>query len=151
MTRPNLLAAAALTTGILFGSAPLAAQATREILPQPPAAGATLSSIVKVGDMLYLSGQLGTAPGQGLAAGGIGPETQQAMTNIKGLLEQVGSGMDRVVKCTVFLADIADFRAMNDVYRTFFPANPPARSTVAVAGLVLNARIEVECMALAGR
>jgi reactive intermediate/imine deaminase len=73
------------------------------------------------------------------------------MENIKRLLEQVGSGMDRVVKCTVFLADIADFRAMNEVYRTFFPAEPPARSTVAVASLVLNARVEIECMALAGR
>jgi reactive intermediate/imine deaminase len=144
-------AAVAATIAIVAPSTPLAAQARREILPQAPAAGATLSPIVKVGEMLYLSGQLGTSPGQGLAAGGIGPETQQTMENIKRLLEQVGSGMDRVVKCTVFLADIADFRAMNEVYRTFFPAEPPARSTVAVASLVLNAKVEIECMALAGR
>ena len=58
--------------------------------------------------------------------------------------------MDRVVKCTVYLIDVADFRAMNDVYRTYFPSEPPARSTIAVAGLVLNAKIEIECMALAG-
>lgn len=126
------------------------AQVRKESLPQAPAAGATLSQIVKVGDMLYLSGQLGTIPGQGLAQGGIGPETKQSLENIKRLLEQVGSSMDRVVKCTVFLIDVADFRAMNEVYRAYFPTEPPARSTVAVAGLVLNAKIEIECMALAG-
>jgi len=101
--------------------------------------------------MLYLSGQLGFAPGQGLVPGGIGPETRQAMTNIKTLLESVGSGMDRVVKCTVYLADVAEFQAMNAEYRTFFPSEPPARTTVAVSGLVSNARIEVTCLALAGR
>jgi 2-iminobutanoate/2-iminopropanoate deaminase len=66
------------------------------------------------------------------------------------VVEAAGSSMARVVKCTVFLADIADFRAMNEVYRTYFPTEPPARSTVAVAGLVLNARVEIECLALAG-
>lgn len=136
---------------LLLGAAPLHAQARREILPQAPAPGANLSSIVKVGEMLYLSGQLGFAPGQGLVEGGIGPETRQTMENIKRLLEQVGSAMDRVVKCTVYLADINDFRAMNEVYRTFFPSEPPARTTVAVSGLVSNARIEVTCLALAGR
>lgn len=141
-----------LALGIMaWATTPLAAQREREILPQPPAAGATLSPIVKVGDMLYLSGQLGTVRGRGLVEGGIGPETRQALENIKGLLEQVGSSMDRVVKCTVFLADIGDFRPMNAEYRTFFPSGPPARSTVAVAGLVLNARVEIECLALAGR
>ncbi|MCL4865727.1 MAG: RidA family protein [Gemmatimonadales bacterium] len=142
---------ATLTVALLMGAGPLAAQATREILPQAPRPGANLSSIVKVGDMLYLSGQLGFAPGQGLVPGGVGPETRQTMTNIKTLLESVGSGMDRVVKCTVYLADIADFQAMNTEYRTFFPSEPPARTTVAVSGLVSNARIEVTCMALAGR
>ena len=144
--------AALFAVGLLTWSAtPLAAQREREFLPQPPAAGATLSPIVKVGDMLYLSGQLGTVRGRGLVEGGIGPETRQALENIKGLLEQVGSSMDRVVKCTVFLVDIGDFRAMNEEYRTFFPSGPPARSTVAVAGLVLNARVEIECLALAGQ
>jgi 2-iminobutanoate/2-iminopropanoate deaminase len=130
---------------------PAAGQATREIVPIPGASNPVLSAVVRVGDMLYLSGQLGTVPGQGLVEGGIGPETRQTMENIKRVLEAAGSAMDRVVKCTVFLVDIGDFRAMNEVYRTFFPADPPARSTVAVAGLVLNARIEIECMALAGR
>lgn len=132
------------------GAARLDAQARREILPEPPRAGANLSQIVKVGDVLYLSGQLGFAPGQGLVPGGIGPETRQTMENIKRLLESVGSAMDRVVKCTVYLADIADFQAMNAEYRSFFPSNPPARTTVAVAGLVSNARVEITCLALAG-
>lgn len=138
------------TAALLLGAATLQAQATREILPEPPRPGANLSPIVKVGDVLYLSGQLGFAPGQGLVPGGIGPETRQTMENIKRLLESVGSSMNRVIKCTVYLADIADFQAMNAEYRTFFPENPPARTTVAVSGLVSNARIEVTCHALAG-
>lgn len=130
----------------------LEAQVNREIVPIPGANNPVLSSVVKVGDMLYLSGQLGFVPGgQGLAEGGIGPETRQTLENIKRVLEAAGSAMERVVKCTVYLADVADFRAMNEVYRTFWPSAPPARTTVAVAGLVANARIEIECMALAGR
>lgn len=135
---------------LLGATASLEAQARREILPEPPRPGANLSQVVKVGDILYLSGQLGFAPGQGLVPGGIGPETRQTMENIKRVLESVGSSMDRVVKCTVYLADIADFQAMNAEYRTFFPSEPPARTTVAVSGLVSNARIEVTCLALAG-
>lgn len=135
---------------LLGATSSLEAQARREILPEAPRPGANLSPIVKVGDVLYLSGQLGFAPGQGLVPGGIGPETRQTMENIKRLLESVGSSMDRVVKCTVYLADVADFQAMNAEYRVFFPSEPPARTTVAVSGLVANARIEVTCLALAG-
>jgi reactive intermediate/imine deaminase len=149
--RSRLLPAALLAASALALAAPIAAQARREILPQAPRPGANLSPIVKVGDLLYLSGQLGFAPGQGLVPGGIGPETRQAMANIKALLESVGSAMDRVVTCTVYLADIADFQGMNAEYRTFFSSEPPARTTVAVSGLVSNARIEVTCLALAGR
>lgn len=137
---------------IVAGAVPLQAQVSKEVVPIPGANNPTLSAVVKVGDMLYLSGQLGFVPGgRGLADGGIGPETRQTLENIQRTLEAAGSGMERVIKCTVFLADVADFRAMNEVYRTFFPADPPARSTVAVAGLVANARIEIECLALAGR
>lgn len=112
--------------------------------------GGMLSTAMRVGPMLYLSGQLGTDPEtRQLALGGIGPETRQSLENIKRVVEQAGSSMDRVVKCTVFLADIADFAAMNEVYTTFFPRNPPARSTVAVSGLVRGARVEIECLGLA--
>ena len=82
--------------------------------------------------------------------GGIGPETEQALIYIKETLERAGSSLEHAVKCTVFLADIDDFAAMNEVYSAFFPEAPPARSTVAVAGLALGARIEVECIAMAG-
>jgi reactive intermediate/imine deaminase len=114
------------------------------------AQGAPLSPVVRAGDLLFMSGQLGTVPGQGLVEGGIGPETRQALENIKRVVEGAGSSMDRIVKCTVFLADIADFRAMNEAYRAFFPQNPPARSTVGVGGLVLDARVEIECIATVG-
>lgn len=113
--------------------------------------GLPFSSAVGVGDMLYLSGQVGTLPGTNeLVEGGVGAETRQTMENIRTVLEYAGSSLDRVVKCTVFLADIADYAAMNEVYRTFFPGNPPARSTVAGSGLALGARVEIECIAVAG-
>ncbi len=106
------------------------------------------SDAVRVGNMLYLSGKLGNLPGTAqLAEGGIQGETRQTMENIKASLERHGSGMDRVVKCTVFLADIAEWGAMNEVYRTYFPENRPARSALGVSGLALDARVEIECMA----
>ncbi len=108
------------------------------------------SEAVRVGNMLYLSGKLGTIPGQGLAEGGIVPETRQTLANIADALERYGSSMDEVVKCTVFLADIADFREMSQTYMEAFPNNRPARSALAVDGLVLNARVEIECIATVG-
>lgn len=128
------------------------AQVKKDVLPVPGAANPVLSAVVKAGDLLYLSGQLGTAPGGGgLVPGGIKPEAQQTLENIKRVVEAAGSSMERIVKCTVFLADISEFGAMNEVYRTFFPKEPPARSTIAAAGLVIGARIEIECIALAGK
>jgi 2-iminobutanoate/2-iminopropanoate deaminase len=106
------------------------------------------SDAVKVGDMLYLSGKLGNLPGTAqLADGGIAGETRQTMENIKAALEKYGSSLDEVVKCTVFLADIAEWGAMNEVYRTYFPTNPPARSALGSSGLALGARVEIECLA----
>lgn len=107
------------------------------------------SSAVRVGDTLYLSGALGIVPGtRNLAEGGIQAETRQTLENISTTLSNFGSSMDRVVKCTVFLADMAEWGAMNEVYRTFFP-NPPARSAVGASGLALDARVEIECIAIA--
>ena len=110
--------------------------------------GARFTEIVKVGNMLYLSGKIGSVPGQGLVEGGIQAETRQTLENIKATLEKNGSSMSHVVKVTVFLADIAEFGQMNEVYTSFFQENPPARSTVAVGGLVAGARIEIECIAV---
>lgn len=108
---------------------------------------APYSQAVRAGDMLYLSGVIGSKPGDpGLVAGGIKPETRQAMENVKTLLETYGSSLDEVVKCMCMLGDIADYADMNEVYKKFFPENRPARSTFAVE-LPIGAKIEIECMA----
>lgn len=119
------------------------------IAPQGAAATLPFSPAVRVGNMLYLSGQLGTDSTNRLVPGGIEAETRQLMTNIKRLLEANGSSMDRVVKCLVMLADIAEWGRMNTVYVTFFPRNRPARSAMGASGLALGARVEIECMAVA--
>ena len=106
------------------------------------------SEAVRVGDMLYLSGQLGNVPGStDLAPGGIEGQTRQTMDNIKAILERYGSSMDRVVKCTVMMADIAEWPTFNDIYVTYFPGPKPARSAFAASGLALGAKVEVECWA----
>ncbi len=105
------------------------------------------SSAVRVNNTLYLSGNLGLLPGtRDLAPGGIQGETRQTLENIKAVAEQFGSSMDKIVKCMVFLADIAEWGAMNEVYRTYFK-NPPARSAMGASGLALNGRVEIECIA----
>jgi reactive intermediate/imine deaminase len=139
-----VLAVATLATG------PLAAQG-KEVLKVPGAvAGLPFSPVVKVGNVLYLSGQIGNVPGtRQLADTGIAGQTRQTLENIKATLTAAGSSMERVFKCTVFLASIADYAAMNAVYATYFSTEPPARSTVAGSGLALGARVEIECLALA--
>lgn len=132
---------------------PAAAGAQDKQVIQIPGAslGLPFSTAVRVGNVLYLSGQIGTSPEtRQLVPGGIGPETRQTLENIRQVLAHAGSSMDRVFKCTVFLVDIGEFAAMNEVYRRFFPRDPPARSTVAGSGLALGARVEIECIALAG-
>ncbi len=105
------------------------------------------SSAVRVDNTLYVSGNVGNLPGTlDLAPGGIAGETKQTLDNIKAVVEQFGSSMDKIVKCTVFLADINEWAAMNEVYKTYFK-NPPARSALGASGLALNARVEIECIA----
>lgn len=106
------------------------------------------SEAVRVGDMLYLAGQLGTTPGTiNLVPGGIGPETVQVMENIKAVLERHGTSLEHAVKCTVFLADIKEWPAFNEAYRGYFKKNLPARSALGTSGLALGARVEVEVIA----
>ncbi|MDJ0940076.1 MAG: Rid family hydrolase [Woeseiaceae bacterium] len=106
------------------------------------------SAAVRVDNLLFLSGALGIVPGtRDLAEGGIQPETKQTMENISATLDMFGSSIDNVVKCTVFLADMGEWGAMNEVYRTFFE-NPPARSALGASGLALDARVEIECIAV---
>ncbi len=124
----------------------------REVIRVPGSLeGLPFSSAVRVGDVLYLSGQIGTLPGtRELAAGGVAAETRQTLENIKRVLAHAGSGLDHVVKCTVFLTDIADYSAVNAVYQEYFPVDPPARSAMAGSGLALGAKVEIECIALVG-
>lgn len=118
------------------------------LMPGMEDLGLPFSSAVLAGHTMYLSGNLGIIPGTvNLAEGGIQAETRQTMENISRVLEQFGSSMDDVVKCTVFLLDMAEWGAMNEVYRTFFK-NPPARSAVGASGLALGARVEIECIAI---
>ncbi len=142
----------AVVTAFLCAMPVAVAAQEKEVIQLPGSLeGLPFSSAVRVGDLLYLSGQIGALPGtRELPPGGVGPETRQTLENIKRVLEHAGSSLERVVKCTVFLADIADYAAMNEVYGSYFPDDPPARSTVAGSGLALGARVEIECMALAG-
>jgi reactive intermediate/imine deaminase len=117
-------------------------------MPGSEALDLPFSAAVRVDNMLYVSGNIGNIPGTlELAEGGIQGETRQTLDNIQRVVEQFGSSMDRVVKCTVFLADMAEWGAMNEVYRTYFD-NPPARSALGASGLALDARVEIECIAV---
>lgn len=132
---------------------PVEREITVEFLDSPGTESLSLpfSEAVRVGGMLYLSGQVGNVPGsKDLVPGGIEAETKQALENVKAVVERHGSSMDRVVKCTVFLADIGEWPAMNEVYRTYFPGSPPARSAMGASGLALGARVEIECLAVLG-
>jgi 2-iminobutanoate/2-iminopropanoate deaminase len=123
----------------------------REVVqPEGVARLPVFSTAVRNGDLLFLSGQIGTVPGTSppqLVEGGVEAETRQAFENIRTVLATAGLDLDNVVKCTVFLADIGDYDAMNSAYVTFFPDVPPARSAMAGSGLALGARVEVECIA----
>jgi reactive intermediate/imine deaminase len=128
-----------------------AAQDRQIVDPPNMRVGLPFSTAVRVGSLLFLSGQIGNRPGtRELADTGIAGQTRQTLENIKAVLEYAGSSLVRVVKCTVFLANIADYQAMNAVYATYFPKEPPARSTVAGSGLALGARVEIECIATVG-
>lgn len=119
--------------------------------PEHRALELPFSEAVRVGDLLFLSGQIGNPPAAlHVVPGGIEAETRQMMDNIAATLARYGSGFDRVVKCTVFLADMAEWPAFNRVYASYFGRNLPARSALAAAGLALNARVEMECVAWVG-
>jgi 2-iminobutanoate/2-iminopropanoate deaminase len=123
----------------------------REIIQadKAPTAVGPYSQAVVVGELVFTSGQIAVDPGTGqLVGGGIDEQTRQIFRNLDAVLEAAGSSLDMVVKTTVFLSDMADFQHMNRVYEEFFPSGPPARSTVEVARLPLQALIEIEAVAL---
>jgi 2-iminobutanoate/2-iminopropanoate deaminase len=106
------------------------------------------SDAVRVGNLIYVSGQLGTDENLKLAPGGVLAETNRALENISAILKRSGSSLEHVVKCTVMLTDMSEWDAMNTVYVTFFPKNRmPARNAFAATGLALGARIEIDCVA----
>ena len=106
---------------------------------------------VRAGDFLFLSGAIGNTPGtMELVGDDVGEQTTRAMENLRAVLRAGGVGLDDVVKCTVFLTDMADYDAMNEAYAAVWPGSPPARSTVAGSGLALGARVEIECIAYVG-
>jgi 2-iminobutanoate/2-iminopropanoate deaminase len=114
-----------------------------------PKAIGPYSQAIRAGSLLFCSGQIPLDPATGaLVEGDIAAQTRQVFANITAILQTAGTSLDRVVKTTVFLADMNDFAAMNEVYATFFTSPAPARSTVAAAGLPRNARIEIEVIAL---
>lgn len=139
MTRRFPAFACALLALSLLAAAPAAqAQAREPIGNSSP----TLTPAIRVGNMVYASGQLG------LRDSTIAGQTRLALEATKRVLEQAGTTMENAVKCTVFLVEAADFRAMNEVYATYWPKSPPARSTVVVKALVVpNALVEIECIA----
>ena len=119
-----------------------------EFLTSDESANRPFSEAVRVENWLILSGQIGIDPETGaLPPGGIKPETEQTMENIKRTLEKYGSSLDKVIKCTVMLADISEWSAMNEVYVTYFPNHKPARSAFGTSGLARGARLEIECWA----
>jgi 2-iminobutanoate/2-iminopropanoate deaminase len=115
-----------------------------------PPARVPLSQAIKVGDWVFASGQLGMDRKTGrLAEGGIKPETRQVCENLKAVLEAGGSSLAKVVKVTIYMADLGELVAMNEVFSGYFPVDPPARTTFQAAGLVAGARVEIEAVAIA--
>lgn len=116
-----------------------------------PKAIGPYSQAIRAGDLIFAAGQTPIDPATGnLVEGEIETQTRRVLGNIKAVLEAAGSGLDKVVKTTVFMTNLGDFARMNAVYAEYFPANPPARSTVQVAALPKGAAVEIECVAIAG-
>jgi 2-iminobutanoate/2-iminopropanoate deaminase len=114
-----------------------------------PEAIGPYSQAVRTGNMVYTAGQIALDPAtMEIVSGGIEAETRQVLNNLKQVLEAANSGLNHMVKITVFLRDMADFPKMNAIYAEFFPENPPARSTVAVKTLPKDVAVEIEAIAL---
>jgi len=113
-----------------------------------PFQGAPYNQAIRIGDLVFVAGQLGISLGTGqLAGSGIAEQTDQIMRNLSAILEAAESGLDKLVKTTVFLMDLGDFAAMNDVYARHVGDRPPARSTVQISGLPSGALVEIEAIA----
>jgi 2-iminobutanoate/2-iminopropanoate deaminase len=114
-----------------------------------PFQGAPYSQAIRMNGFVFVSGQLGLKPGDSAIEGDIAQQTDQVLRNVRAILEAAGSGMERIVKTTVFLTDLGDFAAMNQVYAKHVGDKPPARSTFEVSALPSGAKIEIEAIAAA--
>jgi 2-iminobutanoate/2-iminopropanoate deaminase len=112
-----------------------------------PFQGAPYNQAIRVGDLVFVAGQLGLEPGRASIEGGITEQTERVMRNLSAILEEAGSSLENLVKTTVFLTDLGDFAAMNEVYARYVGGRPPARSTVQVSALPSGARVEIEAVA----
>ena len=131
----------------------LASLTVKELIAtdQAPRAIGPYSQAVRAGNVIFASGQIPIDPATGeFVAGGVAEQTEQVMRNITAVLEAAGSGLNQIVKTTVFLADMNDFMAMNEVYARFFPETPPARATIQAARLPRDAKVEIEAIAVLG-
>lgn len=123
---------------------------SREIIStnQAPAAVGPYSQAVRVGSWVFTAGQIGIEPLSGQLRSGLEAQTRQVLQNLEAVLKAAGSSMNNIVKTTIFLTDMANFKTVNVIYGAMFDAEPPARSTVAVAGLPLGALVEIEAIAV---
>ena len=142
---------AALLAALFAAAGAVAAEP--EFFPRKAAPGQSypFSEAVRVGDMLYLSGDIGVGADGKLVGGGVKAEAKQVMDNIAANLARHGSSFDHVVQCTVALADIADWPAFNEIYRGYFSKHFPARMAYATGGLALGAKVEVQCNAVVAK
>jgi 2-iminobutanoate/2-iminopropanoate deaminase len=134
------------------GQAHLGREAVKEVIStdRGPKAIGPYSQAIRANGFLFISGQIALDPStQQLAAADIKGQTERVLENLKGILEAAGSSLDRVVRTTVFLIDMNEFAAMNEIYGRYFPAQPPARSTVQAARLPRDVRVEIDVIALA--
>jgi len=123
-------------------------QVVRTEAAPAPFQGAPYSQAIAAGGFVFVSGQLGLQPGDSAISGGIEEQTEQAFVNLKAILEEAGTSLDRLVKTTVFLQSLDDFQAMNGVYAAHVGDRPPARATIEVAKLPSGALVEIEAIAL---
>lgn len=142
---PALRASLGLFSALALASCAHPVTTELEFYPSPRPQ-AVFSPAVRFGNLLFVSGQIGTDSTGRVVAGGIQAEGRQALNNVQRTLERYGSSLDRVVQCTIFLADMKDYQDFNQIYATYFRARKPARSAVAVSGLAANAHVEVECI-----
>jgi 2-iminobutanoate/2-iminopropanoate deaminase len=112
-----------------------------------PFQGAPYNQAIRTGDLVFVAGQLGLEPGGTMVGPGVAEQTEQVMRNLAAILAEAGSSLDKLVKTTVFLVDLGDFQAMNEVYARHVGDRPPARSTFGVAALPSGARVEIEAVA----